>query len=418
MIKAQIITIGDEIVIGQIFDTNSTFIAQELENIGVMVSEIHSIRDNQTKIIETLGHALDNNNIVIVTGGLGPTKDDITKHSLAQMFDTELIRDEETFAHVKNMMEAKAIDFNELNQSQADVPKCCTVIKNESGTAPAMMFERNGNLLFSLPGVPFEMKHIIENNVLSIIKSKFTLNSNTHKTVLVYGLPESVLSKKIELWESALPENFKLAYLPNAKGVRLRISAYNIAQDEAEDEISKHFDELRNMLPNNFLGYEPTSLQSSVAQFLTENKFTLSLAESCTGGALASKFTAISGASEYFAGGVVAYSNDVKTNLLSVPKELIELKGAVSTEVAECMAEGVRSLTGSDFAIAVTGVAGPLGATIDKPVGTVCFAVAGNGFVCSEKCHFSNSREYNIEKSCSHAINFLREILLQYNLNK
>ena len=413
MVTAQIVTIGDEIIIGQIVDTNSVFIAQQLENIGVTVSEIHSIRDDRNKIIDILNHALDNNNIVIVTGGLGPTKDDITKHALAQMFNSQLVRNEATFQHVKNMMESKGIDFNELNQSQAEVPACCTVIKNESGTAPAMMFQRNDNLLFSLPGVPFEMKHILENDVLPIVKSKFTLSNNTHKTVLVYGLPESVLSEKIEKWESDLPENFKLAYLPNAKGVRLRISAYNVERKFANDVITKHFDELQNLLPENFLGYEPSSLQNSLAQLLLKQNATLSLAESCTGGALAAKFTEMPGASNYFLGSVVAYANHLKTNVLFVPETLINEKGAVSTEVAESMAVGMRKLSGSDFAIAVTGVAGPSGATPDKPVGTVCFAVASEGVVYSEKCIFSNSREYNIEKSCSHAINLLRGILIK-----
>lgn len=413
MVTAQIVTIGDEIIIGQIVDTNSVFIAQQLENIGVTVSEIHSIRDSKDKIIQILDKALDNNNIVIVTGGLGPTKDDITKHALAQMFDSQLVRDEETYLHVKNMMVTKGIVFNELNQSQADVPACCTVIKNESGSAPAMMFQRNRNLMFSLPGVPFEMKHIIENNVVPIIKSKFTLSNNTHKTVLVYGLPESILSEKIEKWETALPDNFKLAYLPNAKGVRLRISAYDVEQNLANDLIEKCFDDLQKLIPENFLGYEPATLQASVAQLLVQSNATLSLAESCTGGALAAKFTAMPGASDYFTTSVVAYANQVKTYVLAVPQELINEKGAVSTEVAESMAVGVRKLSGSDFAIAVTGIAGPTGATLEKQVGTVCFAVAGEGFLHSEQVIFSNSREYNIEKSCSHAINLLRRIILK-----
>ena len=237
MITAQIVTIGDEILIGQIIDTNSTFIAKELENIGVTVSEIYSIRDNQKAIIETLDSALKNHHIVIVTGGLGPTKDDITKFSLAQLFNSELVRDESTFTHVRDMMQAKGIDFNELNQSQALVPKCCTVIKNESGTAPAMMFEREGNILFSMPGVPFEMQNIVETKVIPEIKSRFQLGDNTHKTIVTYGLPESILSKRIEQWEQNLPEGFKLAYLPNAKGVRLRISAYNTPKTEALEKL-------------------------------------------------------------------------------------------------------------------------------------------------------------------------------------
>lgn len=412
--KADIITIGDEILIGQIIDTNSAWIAARLGEIGLSVRRKYSIGDNPQEIVDAVEESLTKSEITIITGGLGPTKDDITKRVLAEVFDSKLIRDNETFERVERMMKMRGIDFNELNQGQALVPDKCTVLPNLKGTAPGMWFERNGRVVVSLPGVPFEMEAIMIESVLPKIKATFKLASVIHKTAITFGLAESMLAAHIAPWEESLPEHLHLAYLPSPSQLRLRLSAYNMDHAVATKEIDEAFDRLMPLLGDLFVGWGDTTVQSAVANILIQRGETLSAAESCTGGALSAKFTAMSGASEYFWGGVVSYDNSVKENVLGVSRENLETYGAVSEQVARQMAEGVRRLCGTTYGVATTGIAGPTGGTPDKPVGTVWMAVAGPTGTLAKVVQHGKVRAINIERAASAAINMLRLELLAH----
>lgn len=410
--QAKIITIGDEILIGQIVDTNSAWIAAQLNLMGVRVVSKLSVADQAEAIKEAVQEAMQSSDAVIITGGLGPTKDDITKRTLAEMFGCPLVEDAETYAMVERMLAARGIDFNELNRSQALVPECCTVLPNHNGTAPGMWFERDGKVLVALPGVPFEMKELMSGDVLPRLSARFSLRSIVHRTMITFGLAESVLAETIAVWEQALPSYLKLAYLPNPSSIRLRLSAYDVERKHAEAEIESQFVRLEQIIPGYVLGYGEASVESVVAKLLTERGMTLSVAESCTGGSVCSRFTAMAGASAYFVAGVVAYSNSIKSNVLGVNPADIEQYGAVSREVAEQMAQGVRRVSGSDYAIATTGVAGPDGGTPQKPVGMVWIAVATPHGVKSNKVVYGNLRAQNIERSGAAAINMLRMELI------
>lgn len=410
--QAEIITVGDEILIGQIVDTNSAWIGQKFSAIGVAIARIVSVADRADEIEQAMADALNRADVVVMTGGLGPTKDDITKETIARFFGVPLVRDQATYAHVKEMMEARGVEFNKSNQSQALVPAGCRVLKNRNGSAPGMLLRRDDKLLFSLAGVPFEMKALVEEQVIPIISSEFNLQSMVHCTVMTFGMAESVLSETIEPWEMALPKYLHLAYLPNPRGIRLRLSAYEVDKQAAMQDIDSQFNELRKIIPPYFLGYEPASIESSLAQLLTERGQTLAVAESCTGGLISSRITMLDGASRYFLGGVTAYSNDVKERVLGVNGKDLAMYGAVSSQVAEQMADGVRQLTGADFAISTTGIAGSGGGTVEKPVGTVYMAIAWRGGVESRLMQFGTLRDQNIERSATHAINMLRLHLL------
>ena len=378
MIKATIITIGDEILIGQIVDTNSASISKHLNGAGITVEEKTSIGDEAEQIELTLQRVLQTSQVVIITGGLGPTKDDITKHTLARIFNSSMHEDERVCEHVRTMLERRGISFNDLNRGQAMVPDCCTVLFNAYGTAPGMWFEtESGAVVISLPGVPFEMEHLMEDEVMPRLKTHFSLHANVHRTMITASLPESMLAERIEEWEDALPKWMKLAYLPAPNIVRLRLSAYDREDGEAAREaINAEFDKLHNIIPGHIVGFEGATMQSLVHEVMRERGLTLATAESCTGGTIASLFTAMAGASAYFLGGVVAYANEVKRDVLGVNYNDIMTHGAVSETVARQMAEGVRRITGADYAIATTGIAGPTGGSEAKPVGTVWMAVA------------------------------------------
>lgn len=376
MIKATIITIGDEILIGQIVDTNSVSIAKRLNEAGITVAEKISIGDDAAQIEATLKRAHTQSQIVIITGGLGPTKDDITKHTLARIFSTQLIEDKAVAEHVKKMLAVRGIAFNALNRSQALVPECCTVLFNHHGTAPGMWFEEGDHVTISLPGVPFEMEHLMD-DVMPRLKAHYSLHANIHRTMITSGIAESILAERIAEWEDALPKRVKLAYLPSPNIVRLRLSTYDSEDGvAARNEIDKLFSQLYKIIPDNIVGYEDASVQQLVHQLLTERGKTLAVAESCTGGTIASRFTAMAGSSAYFLAGVVAYANEAKRDILGVNYDDIMRYGAVSEQVARQMAEGARHATGADYAIATTGIAGPSGGTAEKPVGTVWIAVS------------------------------------------
>lgn len=411
--RADIITIGDEILIGQIIDTNSAWIAARLGEVGVTIRRKYSIGDRREEIISAVNESLSQSELTIITGGLGPTKDDITKRVLAEVFDSELVLDQATYDRVERMMAARGIDFNDLNKGQALVPACCTVLANHKGTAPGMWFERDGRVVVSLPGVPFEMEALMSECVLPRVKEHFSLRSVVHKTAITFGMAESMLAAKIAPWEESLPAHLHLAYLPSPSQLRLRLSVYDMDKEEATREIDEWFDKLMPLLGDLFVGWGDATVQSAVADILTHRGETLSAAESCTGGALSAKFTAMSGASEYFWGGVVSYDNSVKENLLGVSRENLERYGAVSEQVAREMAEGVRRACGTTYGVATTGIAGPTGGTPDKPVGTVWMAVAGPlGTVAKVLVH-GKVRAINIERAASAAINMLRLELLK-----
>ena len=410
--NAAIITIGDEILIGQIVDTNSASIARHLNDAGIVVREKLSIGDDREQIVATVRRALDASQVVIITGGLGPTKDDITKKTLAAMFGSERVNDPVVAAHVEEMLAARGIAFNEFNRSQALVPACCTVLFNAHGTAPGMWFEEEGRVVVSLPGVPFEMEHLMQDEVMPRLKARFALKQIVHRTLITAGLAESILAERIEAWEEALPPYLKLAYLPNPGAVRLRLSAYEVEGESVAQEIERQFAALRTLIPQYVVGFETATVQELVHNMLTERGLTLATAESCTGGAIASRFTAMPGASAYFRCGVVSYSNEAKADVLGVDPEVIRRFGAVSEEVARQMAEGARRIAGADCAVATTGIAGPTGGSAEKPVGTVWMAVAtpAGTVACCKQC--GTDRGQIIDRAASFAISMLREELL------
>ena len=409
--KSTIVTIGDEILIGQILDTNSRYISQALNRIGVVVAERTSIGDSAEQIVATLDRALAQSDVVIITGGLGPTKDDITKHTLARYFNSELIYNEQVGSFVEQLLSRRGIAFTELNRGQAMVPECCTVLHNGHGTAPGMWFERDAKVVISLPGVPFEMRHLIDDSVVPMLQERFELKAIVHRTMITSGIPESLLAERIAHWEDNLPQVLHLAYLPAPNIVRLRLSAYEVEEQSAKELIDCEFDKLREIIPEAIVGFENATVEELVHRWMIENGKTLSVAESCTGGAIASKFTAMAGASAYFHAGVVGYSNEAKRDILGVDMEDIIRHGAVSETVAIQMAEGAKRAGGSDYAISTTGIAGPTGGSAEKPVGTVWFGVATpkGSFAVMKNC--GTDLQQIIDRDVAHAIKLLYDNL-------
>lgn len=409
--KSTIITIGDEILIGQILDTNSRYISQALNRLGVVVAERTSIGDNAEQIVSTLDRALAATDIVIITGGLGPTKDDITKHTLARYFNSGLVYNEQVGDFVRTLLERRGIAFNDLNRGQAMVPACCTVLHNAHGTAPGMWFERDGKVVISLPGVPFEMVHLIDDTVVPMLRERFDLKAIVHRTMITSGIPESILAERIAAWEDALPEVLHLAYLPAPNVVRLRLSAYEVDGQSVSEMIDEQFERLAAIIPEAVVGFEDASVEQLVHNALIAKGKKLSVAESCTGGNIASKFTAMAGASEYFQAGVVSYSNDAKVDILGVNAADIACYGAVSEQVAIQMAEGVKRVGKSDYAISTTGIAGPGGGSAEKPVGTVWIGISTpkRTFAVLKNC--GTDRGQIIQRATAYAIKMLYEEL-------
>ena len=418
MTQASICTIGDEILIGQILDTNSSVIARTLEENRVMVTRMLSIGDDHDTIIDNLRNELEHNQIVISTGGLGPTKDDITKAALAELSGSKgYVMNEPQLEIVHRILRARGLDVLDINRAQALVPDTCEVIPNQKGTAPVMVFrfpeERFGHpaTLYSLPGVPFEAIGALP-DVVSDIKSHNPLSDIFHKCIMVSGMAESALSKKIEDWEDNLPSDMHLAYLPNQlTGVRLRLSIYGGNREEEEKRIDEEFAKLRPILGDMIYSYQDDTLQNALGSLFRGTGMTISAAESCTGGMIASLITSVPGASEYFLGSVTSYAIAVKQRVLDVHPDDIISYGVVSSEVAAAMADGVRKLTGSTYAVATTGLAGP-GGDDRNPVGTVWIGLSGpNGTTTLTKV-FKNDRKTNIERFSSAAIDALRLFVL------
>ena len=409
--KATVLTIGDEILIGQIVDTNSVSIAKHLNAAGIVVAEKISVGDDGPRIAEAVRQAMAHSEVTILTGGLGPTKDDITKKTLADLFGCGLACDARVADHVRRMLEARGIAFNELNRAQALVPTACTVLFNAHGTAPGMWFERDGKVVVSLPGVPFEMEHLMQDEVMPRLKARFSLRQIVHRTLVTAGLAESMLAERIAPWETALPPYLRLAYLPNPGSARLRLSAYEVEGESVAREIERRFDELRRLIPQYVVGYETASVQELVHRRLIESGRSLATAESCTGGTIAARFTALPGASAYFRCGVVAYADSAKEQLLGVDPQTLRRCGAVSEEVARQMAEGARRIAGADYAVATTGIAGPTGGSAEKPVGTVWIAVATPGGTAAVCRQCGTDRGQIVDRASAFAIGLLREAL-------
>ena len=405
--KATIITIGDEILIGQILDTNSRYLSQQLNAAGIVVRERTSIGDSADQITETLDRAIAQSDVVIITGGLGPTKDDITKHTLARYFHSEMRYDEREAEHIRTMLERRGIEFNALNRGQAMVPECCTVLHNAHGTAPGMWFETEGKVIVSLPGVPFEMVHLIEDEVMPRLKECFSLRQIVHRTLITSGIAESILAERIAVWEDALPEELHLAYLPAPNIVRLRLSAYEVDEWSAGRTIEREFEKLRTIIPDNIVGYEDATVEQLVHNLLTERGQTLAVAESCTGGRIASLFTAQAGSSAYFMCGAVTYSNHSKCDILGVDESAIAQFGAVSEQVACQMAEGVRRVGRADYGISTTGIAGPSGGSAEKPVGTVWIGISTPQRTFAIRRDCGTDRGQIISRASAYAISML-----------
>lgn len=414
--NAELITIGDEILIGQIVDTNSAWIAENLNSIGISVNRIVSISDSAESIKTSIDDSFNNVDLIIITGGLGPTNDDITKNTLNEYFKGQYITHEGTLAQITSIFRKRGLELTELNRKQAEVPDCCTVLPNLLGTAPGMWFENNGKILISLPGVPFEMVDIMQNEVLPRLSKMNEGQVVVHKTIQTFGLPESFLAEKLTQWEGLLPKNIKLAYLPSPTSIRLRLSAYGTKNMDLGSIINIEVEKLGKIIPKYIFGEGDDSLQSVVGQLLKKNNVTISTAESCTGGTISHLLTQIAGSSVYFKGSVVAYSNQVKEELLDVDPELIKKHGAVSIPVVEEMAKGVKSKLRTDYAIAVSGIAGPDGGSDEKPVGTICFAIISNKSLISNKLVFTSDRTRNIIRASATALNMLRLMLIDENL--
>lgn len=408
---AEIITIGDEILIGQILDTNSAWIAQELNLIGFKVKQITSVSDDRQHILDALKEAESRADLILITGGLGPTKDDITKNALCEYFDSKLVFNEEAYQNVERLFKPRNIQITEVNRKQAELPHNCLPLKNTEGTAYGMWFEKEGKVFVSMPGVPYEMKPMMANEVLPRIKKHFKTPSIIHRTVLTQGIGESVLAEIISTWEDALPPHFKLAYLPSPGMVRLRLSAVGNDKKVLLKEMDERIKELQHLIPQYIYGYDLEKMEEIIGKLLIAKKATLSTAESCTGGYIAHLITSVSGSSEYFTGSIVAYSNRVKEEELGVSKEDLRNYGAVSQQVVEKMALGIKNKYKTGYSISTSGIAGPTGGTPDKPVGTVWIAIASPEKVFSRKLLLGKNRERNILITAITALNMLRKEL-------
>lgn len=410
---AEIITIGDEILIGQIVDTNSAWMGRELNKIGINVKQITSVSDNAAHIIEALDEAQKRADIILITGGLGPTKDDITKLTLSKYFNMPLRQDQTTLAHV----EAFFLKYNrpmiEVNIRQADVPDGCTVIQNKNGTAPCMWFEINGKIIVSMPGVPFEMMYLMEDEILPRLKNNFDLPFIIHKTILTVGQGESFLAQQIEDLEDALPSHIKLAYLPKLGQVRLRLSAIGKDELALKTEINLYAQQIIDRVKTFVAAEDDIPLEKAILDIMKANNLTLSVAESCTGGYIAHLITQHAGSSAVFAGGAVAYSYDLKESILGVQHQTLTAFGAVSEQTVKEMATGAITHFKTDYSIAVSGIAGPDGGMPDKPVGTVWVAIGAKDKVVAKLFTFSNKRMQNIERSATAALTMLLNLLKQ-----
>ena len=412
--KATIITIGDEILIGQIVDTNSSYIAKALDKIGIATNEMISISDDKTHILETFEKLQNKVDVVIVTGGLGPTKDDITKKTFCDYFNDTLVENEAVLLHVKGIIEGfYKRPITQINKEQALVPTKAKVLFNQVGTAPGMWMEKENTVFISLPGVPYEMKYLVDNEVVPALATKFERPFIVHQTIMTYGRGESLIAEEIEEWEDNLPDFIRLAYLPSPGKVRLRLTARGTDQELLKNEIKKQVELLDLLIHDIIVGYnEDETIEVVLGKLLTEQNLTLATAESCTGGKIASMLTEIPGASKYFKGSVVSYASQAKVDVLNISDEILKKYSVVSAEITEAMALSVQQMMKADFAIATTGNAGPNKGDSAAEIGTVFIAIATPNGVFSEEFNFGQPREKVIDRAVSKALELIyKEIL-------
>ncbi|MBB4801414.1 nicotinamide-nucleotide amidase [Flavobacterium nitrogenifigens] len=413
--KAAIITIGDEILIGQIVDTNSAFIAKSLDRIGVEVAEMLSISDDKKHILDTFSNLQNKVDVVIVTGGLGPTKDDVTKKTFCEYFDDELVVNPEVLAHVTQLIEGfYKRPISQLNKDQALVPSTCTVLYNKVGTAPGMWMKKENTVFISLPGVPYEMKYLVEEEIIPKIVREYKRPYIIHKTILTYGQGESLVAERIEQWENNLPDFIKLAYLPNPGRVRLRLTARGTNKEELEEAIESNVQSLDAIIHDIIVGYEENeTIETVIGKLLSKQNKTISTAESCTGGRIASLLSAVPGSSSYFKGSVVSYATEAKVNVLGVSQSLIGQFSVVSAEVASAMALNVKNLLKTDYALATTGNAGPSKGDSDAEIGAVFIALATPNDVIVEEFNFGQPREKVIDRASVKSLEILQKEILK-----
>lgn len=411
IMKATIVTIGDEILIGQIVDTNSSFIAKSLDRIGVEINEMISISDDKSHILKTFSSLQNNVDLVIITGGLGPTKDDVTKKTFCDYFEDELIVDHKVLAHVTEMIEGfYKRPITQINKDQALVPSKCTVLHNQVGTAPGMWMKKENTVFISLPGVPYEMKYLVENEIIPKVVKEYERPYIIHKTILTYGQGESLVSERIEAWENSLPEFLKLAYLPSPGSVRLRISARGTVKEVLELALEEYVISLGAIINDIIVGYEEEeAIEFQLGEMLKKAGKTLSTAESCTGGKIAASLTSVAGASNYFKGSVVSYATEAKIDVLELPESLINEFSVVSAEVASAMALGVKKIMKTDYAIATTGNAGPSKGDENAEIGTVFIAIATPNEVIVKEYNFGQPREKVIDRAVIKSLEMLKE---------
>jgi nicotinamide-nucleotide amidase len=416
--KAELLTIGDEILIGQITNTNSVWMAQELNKIGINIVRMSSVSDDKKEIINALDEASGRVDIVLITGGLGPTKDDVTKQTFCDYFNTELVLDNDVLNDVTVFFEKRNKTVSDINRKQAEVPRTCRVIRNLNGTAPGMWMEKNSTIYISMPGVPYEMKEMMINEILPDFKKRFSLPFIYHKTILTQGIGESVLAELISDWEDQLKEkSINLAYLPSPGMVRLRLSSKGSDEMELKQIIEQEVEKVKLLISQFIYGYEEygkeqPKLEEILGDLLREKKLKLALAESCTGGYISHLITSVSGSSDYYNGGLVPYHNEFKHHFLNVDNQIFEAYGAVSEECVRVMSLEIMNKFNSNTSIAVSGIAGPGGATADKVVGTTWIAVAHNQQVITRKFIFGDNRQRNIHMTAITALNMLRKLIL------
>jgi nicotinamide-nucleotide amidase len=412
--KASIITIGDELLIGQTIDTNSAFIGAEMSNLGFDVHRITSIHDRREDILNALEEAKGKSDVVLITGGLGPTSDDITKQTLCEFFNTRLVINNEVLEMIQQMMARRNFAMNENNRKQAEVPESCRVLKNYTGTAPGMWFEKENTIFVSMPGVPHEMKHIMTEYILPDLKKRFTSQVIIHKNIMTYGTFEARLAEILTGFEAQMPNNIKLAYLPSAGIIKLRLTGTGKDHKILEKQVNEQISKLYEIIPQYIYAKDEEPLEMVIGRILKERNQTMCTAESCTGGEIAHLITGISGSSNWYKGSVVAYSNEIKTNLLGVNPDLIRDHGAVSEEVVRAMATGARKQLAADFSVATSGIAGPDGGSIEKPVGTIWISVSSPSEIVAEKHVFGSDRTTNIRRFSLAALNLLRKQIIKH----
>ncbi len=411
--KIELITIGNELLSGKTIDANSAYISEQLNLAGLQVSRITSVSDSHDEIVNIFQESEQRADIILMTGGLGPTSDDVTKPALYKFFDTKPVFRKKVFEHIESLLKKKNISVNEKNKNQAVIPESAIILDNDLGTAPGMWFNKQGKIFICLPGVPFEMKALLLLKVIPKLRTVHTFPAIFHKTVVTQGSFEAELAEKLKVFEEEMPEDIKIAYLPSPGIIRLRLTAAGQNYNKLESEVEKQVKKLQIIIPEYIIGFNEDTIESVISQLLQSRNQNIAVAESCTGGYISSMLTSISGSSQYFKGAIVAYSNEIKRDQLAIDPEVIEEHGAVSERVAEDMAVNTRLLFNSDYAVAVTGIAGPGGGTDEKPVGTTWVAVSTVNSITSEKFIFGDNRGRNIRRASVTALNMLRKQILK-----